>query len=254
MKQKLVVKNLCSASLKSVDFTIDKCSLNAIISKDFIDKVELLECISGLKEFQGEIILDGNVITKSCQHISLCKGVISLNDYSVIENVLEPLKNIGLDNNASKKKVYDLFKKADVENLMNKKIKELSYSEKKIISILKSIIIEPSLLLLEDPFTSLDLNYKEKLVNYLKEMKKTVVLFTTDNPEDLFIADNIIILKGGRVIANDKKEKVFQNDNLFIKNGVKMPFIIDLSHKLKSYQLIDEIFYNEKDLIDRIWN
>ena len=256
MNDGLIVDNLNYGILNNISFSLKESTFTALIGKGGSGKTSLLRCISGLCEHSGNIIISGNVITKSSkmnENIGIFTELFTLVDGTGFENIMEPLSYLGLSLDKIKKKVYDISKKLGIESLIYKNINVLSYSEKKMIAIAKSIVHEPSVIMLDNVFDSLDLYYKNKLISYLKSIKKGIIIFTTNNSEDLMLADNIIILKDGKIIENSARDDLFIKENVFIKNGFKLPFIIDLSHKLQSYELVDHLIYSNEDMVNELW-
>ncbi len=255
MKEGLIVENLNCDTLKNINLSFEKNTITAVLSNSN-DKSILLDCLFGLHDYAGNIEIDGKNISKSPEiykKISLCKDIFTLEEGTAFENVMQHLINIGYSENKARKKTYDISEKLDIDKLIFKDINTLSYSEKKVISIVKSLVIESDIVLLDNVFESLDIEYKDMLVMYLKSLKDKIVIFTTNNPEDLMIASDILILNNGELVKFDNKEKIFESEDTFIKNGLKLPFIIDLSYKLKSYNLIDHIIYNERDMVKELW-
>ena len=224
-------------------------------------KTLLFKCIFGLEIAEGVISYNSKIITKDnidkiIKKFGIYLGLNNLENKNVFQNIIEPLNNLNYDSEKSKNKIYEISKKLGIENLLYKDINSLSHSEKKIVSFVQSVIHEPKVILIDGLFDSLDINYKEKIVNYLmqiKKSKKCIIIFTTNNSDDLWLADNLIIIKNGKVSINDSFDKIIEEENLFSKNDIKLPFMIDLSYKLKSYELIDRLIYSADEMVDEIW-
>ena len=125
-----------------------------------------------------------------------------------------------------------------------------------MVSFAQSIIHSPNLILIDNLFDSLDKHYKEKIISFLKSIKKTkktIILFTANNSEDLFLADNLLIIKSGKIIEMGEPKKLLENESLFIKNDVDIPFISDLSNKMIAYELINKPIYDMNEMVEEIW-
>lgn len=254
MKYGLTVDNLNFYILNDISFSLESGTFTAIIGNSGSGKSLLLKCIAGLCNYNGKVIINGNAITKQSK-VSSSIGFFTdwLDNCTAFENIMKPLINLGFDESSAKKAVYDLAKKLEIENLLYKEIDSLSYSEKKMVGIAKSIVHRPSIILLDNAFDSLDIHYKNKVISYLKSMKKSTVIFTTNNSENLMIADNIIIIRCGKIVEKDTRNKIFENESVFTKNKIKLPFIIDLSHKLNSYELVNHLIYSNEDMVNELW-
>ena len=66
-------------------------------------------------------------------------------------------------------------------------------------------------------------------------------------------ADNLILLKKGKLITCGNVKELIKDENLFIKNDIELPFIINLSYKLKAYELIDKLIYTTDEMVEEIW-
>ena len=83
-------------------------------------------------------------------------------------------------------------------------------------------------------------------------MSSNIINITT-YMDDTLLGDNIIIMDKGKIVLNGTKEDVFEQNDIIKKVGLDLPFIIDLSIKLKYYGLVDRIYFNMEELIDVIW-
>ena len=117
----------------------------------------------------------------------------------------------------------------------------------------KTIIHDPNIILLDNIFSGMDSIFKNKIISYLKQLKNKTIIIVTNNSEDILLADKIIIFNDGSVIECGNRDDILSNEKLFIKNDINMPFIVELSHKLKSYELIDDIILDEKEMVNDIW-
>lgn len=259
MKNSLIVQNLNYNVLNNISFSLNGNTFTALIGNSGSGKTSLLKCLAGLLEYSGNVSLNGSIITKTSKlnkNISIYLGTINLSNGTVFSNLMEPLNNLGISSSKSKNKIYEITKRLGVNLLLYKDIKNLSYAQKKVIAFIKSIIHEPSIVLIDNLFDSLDLNYKNKIVSYLSKLKnekKAIIIFSTNDSENLILADNIIGLNKGKIVINGTSHELFEDSSLFIKNKLKLPFIVDLSHKLKAYELIDNLIYNIPEMVDELW-
>lgn len=259
MKSVLVVENLnYKDKLKNINLELKQGQITALMGKSGSGKTLLLKSIFGLINSQGNINFNGIILTKDNSYevrknFGIYLGLNILDDKMVFENLIDSLINLNYDIDIAKKKVYEISKKLGIENLLYKEINALSYSQKKIVCFAQSVIHEPKVILIDNLFDSLDINYKNKIVKYLKQMKKCIILFTTNNSEDLWFSDNVIIMKNGKIIDYNKVKDLINEEDKFTKNDIKLPFLIDLSYKLKSYELIDNLICDCDEMVDEIW-
>lgn len=262
MSTNLKVENLKYKDiLKDININMKESTITALMGSSGSGKTLLLKSLFGLTDAEYIINYNDKIITKDNidkirKKFGIYLGLNKLEDKNVFLNIIEPLNNLNYDTDASKDKVYELSKKLGIENLLYKDINALSHSQKKIVSFAQSIIHEPKVIFIDGLFDSIDVYYKNKIVKYLKRLKKNnkcIIIFTTNNSEDLCFSDNLIVIKNKKILVNDSIDKLMENENLFTKNSIKFPFLVDLSYKLKAYDLIDKLIYNIEEMVDKIW-
>ena len=136
---------------------------------------------------------------------------------TVEENIalIPEMKNF--DKKEIKEKTEDLLKKVglDPKHYMNRLPKELSGGEKQRVGILRAIIANPKILLMDEPFSALDPISKVQLQDLIKtlhnEYKMTTVFVTHDMDEAMKLADRICVLKNGKVVQISTPEVIREN-------------------------------------------
>ena len=136
---------------------------------------------------------------------------------TVAENIalIPEMKNF--DKKEIKEKTEDLLRKVglDPKHYMNRLPKELSGGEKQRVGILRAIIANPKILLMDEPFSALDPISKVQLQNLIKtlhnEYKMTTVFVTHDMNEAMKLADRICVLKNGKVVQISTPEVLKEN-------------------------------------------
>ena len=136
---------------------------------------------------------------------------------TVAENIalIPEMKNF--DKKEIKEKTEDLLKKVglDPKHYMNRLPKELSGGEKQRVGILRAIIANPKILLMDEPFSALDPLSKVQLQDLIKtlhnEYKRTTVFVTHDMDEAMKLADRICVLKEGKVVQIATPEVLKEN-------------------------------------------
>lgn len=148
---------------------------------------------------------------------------------TVSENIalIPEMKNF--DKKEIKEKTEDLLKKVglDPKHYMNRLPKELSGGEKQRVGILRAIIANPKILLMDEPFSELDPISKVQLQDLIKtlhnEYKMTTVFVTHDMDEALKLADRICILQDGKVVQIATPKEMQDNPaNDFVREFFKV--------------------------------
>lgn len=131
----------------------------------------------------------------------------------------------------------------------------LSGSNKILLKLLVAILNKPKLLILDASFDELDNNQKQHVIKVIKSLckKGMTIINITNDMENTLDGDEIILLCDGtiKVIAN--KEEFYRNEKIIKDCGLGLPFIVDLSIKLKYYQIVDKIYFNMEELVDAVW-
>ena len=92
------------------------------------------------------------------------------------------------------------------------------------------------------------------MLDYLKSQKNKTILFFTNDSNYYNLADIILLLKDGNLIKYHSVEEIFKNENKKLKQGIKIPFTLDLSNKLISYNLLEKTILNIEEMVDEIWD
>ena len=128
-----------------------------------------------------------------------------------------------------KEKTEELLKKVglDPSQYMNRFPFDLSGGEKQRIGILRAIIANPKILLMDEPFSALDPISKTQLQDLIKnihdEFKITIIFVTHDMTEALKLADRVCIMKKGKVVQIDKPDEILNKPaNEFVKKFINI--------------------------------
>jgi iron(III) transport system ATP-binding protein len=165
-----------------------------------IGKTTILRTIAGLQKLDsGKIIFKGNLISSNDFNLEPEKRNIALSfqdnslfpNYNVLENI-----NFGIkrnNNNKFKFTTNDLIKILHLEGLLAKFPHQISAGEAQRVSLARSLMSKPDLLLLDEPFSNIDQNLKEdlqpKIKKLLKEINLTTIIVTHDSYEAFYMAD-----------------------------------------------------------------
>lgn len=223
-------------------------------------KSTLIKILSGLLKFDGEIFIDNiKLEPKNYKEIRQKIGLVFSNidnqivSEKVFDNIAFALQNLGVKKSEIISSVTDITNKLDISYLLKENIFNLSKYEKILVVLASVLIYKPNLLILDEALSDLDNNDRIKILKMLKTFDGMTIINITQNTEDILYGEKIIVLDEGKIVEYDTNENVFKNDRIFSKLGLSLPFMVDLSIKLKYYNLIDRIIYDMDEMVDILW-
>ena len=140
----------------------------------------------------------------------------------------------------------------NVNNIIHKKIRDLSVNDRVLIKILSYAIYNPSYIAIDDLLIYLDTRTKILLLNYLHAKGITLINVTT-NMEDVLYTDYILCLYDGINAIDGRTLDVLKNEKLLKRLGFDLPFYYDLSIQLELYGLIKKVCLNKEAMVSNIW-
>ena len=231
-----------------------------INEKDFITIVGSSSCgkTTLAKLLCGYIKIDNIKINGNTDDISVVFDNIEDNFIydTVLENLVFPLENRNYSKNEIDEKLNDIVTYLKIEDLLDCNINTLSGGEKELVALASSLITEPKLLIIDDAFSMLDIIQKEKIFKLLKKLnreKKTTIVYLTSDVESIVYGKSIAIISNKTIIKNEPLKTILKDEKSFKSAKQKLPFMADLSLKLKYYNLIDDIILEESKMVDALW-
>lgn len=191
-----------------VNLEIKTGQLVALLGPSGSGKSTLLKLIAGLElQDSGRIWLSGKDSTflsiQERQIGFVFQNYALFNNLTVFQNIIYGLKLKKRNTKRIKERSNELLKLINLQNFSNRYPNQLSGGQKQRVALARSLAIEPKVLLLDEPFGALDFQVKKNLRNWLKKLQQevsvTTLLVTHDQQEAMELANEIVILKNGRV-------------------------------------------------------
>jgi ABC-type multidrug transport system ATPase subunit len=148
------------------DYKFKKNKVSVISGRNGAGKTTLLKSIASLIEYEGNIQVNGEITYNSQEAVIFNR--------SAYENIIYPLKIRKLDISLYQEKINNYCKVLSIEHLLDKNALKLSSGEKMKISIIRSIIFDPEIVLLDEPTTHLDLESINELSILIKKLKDKI--------------------------------------------------------------------------------
>jgi ABC-type sugar transport system ATPase subunit len=225
--------------LKGISMEFPKNKLTVLVGPSGCGKTTLLRCIAGLeKKFEGHIFDDGkNILDISPKERNVSMVFQDFALYSTLsakENITIALKAARIPKVEIAQRLKEISKYLDIDDILNKRINTLSGGEKQRIAVARSMIRNPSLLLLDEPFANLDAslkkNIKREFKNLLEKFQITSILVTHDQNEAAEMADLIAVMDNGRILQTGTATQLYYKPRtLFVAEFIGNPPINLLS-------------------------
>tara|TARA_Y100001970_G_scaffold197261_1_gene239943 strand:+ start:597 stop:1670 length:1074 start_codon:yes stop_codon:yes gene_type:complete len=208
----------------------------SLLGPSGVGKTTILRTISGLQKLNsGEIYLKNKLISSDNFHLEPEKRNIALSfqdnslfpNYNVIDNINFGKKR--LNGNGFYYKTSDIIKLLHIEPILEKYPHQISAGEAQRVSLARSLVSKPDLLLLDEPFSNIDQNLKEEIQysvkKLLKEINLTTIIVTHDSFEAFSLADRCGIILNQELKQFDVPYSVHHEPNSlevarFLNKGV----------------------------------
>ena len=206
--------------LNNVNFELKKDSIACILGPSGSGKTTLLKLIAGLDNVQnGRILINDQEVSSANKHLPTEKRRIGFlfQDYALFPHltVKENLKYpINFKNSIYK--IDDIIDVVKLPDSLDKYPHELSGGEQQRVALARSIISHPDLLLLDEPFSSLDLNLREEIrddtLHLLQKSNVSTIIVTHDPFEAMFISNQINIMdNNGSIVQSGPPAELYNN-------------------------------------------
>ncbi len=234
MKNFLELSNIskCFGSenvLSEISLVIEKGKTLSLLGTSGSGKTTLLKVIAGLEQQdKGEIILEGiNVGTTKPQNrqcVYLYQESLLFPHLNVFENIAFGLRIRKEKEAIIVTKVMEMLELIDLKYHANKMTNQLSGGQKQRISFARAMVIEPRILLLDEPFGALDSVTRKQMQNLFKELvsktKTTAIFVTHDLKEAIIMGDNIGKIEKGKLFQYQNKTAFFQDENTGVQSEI----------------------------------
>ncbi|WP_282192857.1 ABC transporter ATP-binding protein [Romboutsia ilealis] len=206
--------------LENINIDIKDGELVSLLGVSGCGKSTTLQLIAGLiNPDSGDIIFNDksvlNIPTGKREAVIVFQDYLLFPHMSVYENIEFGLKMKNINKKTRKDKVNELIKLVKLNGYENKYPSELSGGQKQRVAIARTLAINPKVLLLDEPFSNLDINLRNEMREFVLNLQKklyiTTILVTHDKEEALIMSDKIAIMVDGKIEQFDKPTTLYQN-------------------------------------------
>ena len=205
-------------AVEKMDFDIEEGSLVTLLGPSGCGKTTLLRMVAGLEEpTEGDILVRGKRINDTPIH-KRNLGMIFQNyalfpHKTIYENVAFGLKYRDVPKDSIEDKVTRALKMVRLPGVENRMPSQLSGGQQQRIALARAIVIEPDVLLMDEPLSALDENLREEMrreVDNLQQMIGVTTIFVThDQREALSMSDKVLVMREGRKQQEGTPQEVY---------------------------------------------
>ena len=225
--------------LKNISFDIKEGELICILGPSGCGKTTLLNIIGGfVSDFSGDVLLSdeniNNIPPEKREIATVFQSYGLFTHKNVIDNVSYGLKLLKVDKNTRENRAKEMLEKVGLAGYEKKKIKELSGGEQQRVAIARSMVLNPKLLLLDEPLSNLDVHLRDVMRKEIKRIQKqfgvTMIIVTHDQEDAFKLADRVIVINEGHIEQIGTPEELYKEPkNNFISSFIGENNIMDES-------------------------
>ena len=256
-------------SIRNVSLNIEEGKFYGIVGENGSGKTTLCAILRGFApsfyqgEIEGEVLVYGKPIGEYGGELATKIGYVFQNPFTQISGVKETvfeevaygLENFGVPVEEIVERVEAIMKLTHIDSLAEKNPLELSGGQMQRVALASVLVLEPDILIIDEPTSQLDPQGTEsvfEIIKMMKDKKKTIIL--VEHKIDLIAeyADEVLVLRGGKLIAGGDKAQVLSDISL-MEQGVQLPQVAILGSRLKEKGFpISEIPVTEKRAVEII--
>ena len=256
-------------ALNEVSLTIPEGKFIAIAGHTGSGKSTLVQHFNGLiSPDEGSVLVDGIDINKKGEASLSARhrvGMVfqypesQLFDETVYDDIAFGPKNLGIEGEALEqciKKSMELVQ-LDFDKYKGKSPFQLSGGQMRRVAIAGVLAMNPKYLVLDEPTAGLDPRSREAILKKFDELNKkngTTIILISHNMEDIArLADEVIVMDSGKVLATGAPEDIFMKDDILEKAGLEAPAMVSLLKELREQGLdVDPVAFTMNKGIENI--
>ncbi len=215
--------------LHHLTLQVDKGQLTCLLGSSGCGKTTILRLMAGLEmPQQGEVIIDGKRVSSGGKIIVppyqrnmgfIFQDLALWPHFTVYKNVAFGLRE--RKEEQVQEKVGEMLGFFGLQDHEEKYPHQLSGGQKQLVAIARSLVLNPRILLMDEPLANLDVKLKRKMLEHIRNLKKnfdlTVVYVTHDHKEAFAIADKVVVLNEGKIEETGTVEQIKKSENSFVK-------------------------------------
>lgn len=243
--------------LKNINFEINQGERIAIVGKNGAGKSTLAKAICQFITPEGDIRYRGqSIMTDSIKERAEKIGYVLQNPNQMIsqtmifDEVALGLRLRGVDEQAVEERVLETLKVCGLYEFRKWPISALSFGQKKRVTIASVLVMNPEIILLDEPTAGQDKRNYTEIMNFLNQLNKaghTIIMITHDMQLMLEYSDRSIVVSNGEIIADCSPVALFNQNAILEKANLKKTSLFELAEKLTVDPIALTHYYIEKE-------
>ncbi|MEG1501211.1 MAG: ATP-binding cassette domain-containing protein, partial [Clostridiales bacterium] len=224
-------------ALQDINIAIPAGSCQAFLGGNGAGKSTLFFNLNGLfRPCEGRILWQGQPLAYDKASLSRLRSLVGIilqdpNDQLFSANVYQDISfgalNLGLDEKEVRRRVDAAMEDCGISHLAGKATHALSFGQKKRVAIAGTLVMEPQLLILDEPTAGLDPMGVQELMKLLNDIRShrgaTIAISTHDIDLVPLYCDNVYLLHEGKIISQGSPDEIFANPELLRSKNLRLP-------------------------------
>ncbi|QHI73547.1 ABC transporter ATP-binding protein [Aminipila terrae] len=204
--------------LDSISLTVEDGAFISLLGASGCGKSTLLKTIAGIiTPASGSVFLNGSCADHVPSHkrgtVIVFQDLRLFPHMTVMENIAFPMKMQGVVKVKYLETAGKLLEKVQLQGFEQRRIREMSGGQLQRVALARALAANPNVLLLDEPFSSLDENLRQDMrqlvLKLQKDFKITTILVTHDRQEALSMSDKIALMMNGKILQYDTPENIY---------------------------------------------
>lgn len=252
-----------SPALNGLSLSVARGSKIAVMGANGSGKSTFFLCCNGiLKPDQGELLFKGQPVSYSKKNLLELRskvGIVFQNPdtqlfcASVYQEISFGLLNLGIPEKEAAEAVENIIETLEITDFRHRPAHALSGGQKKQVALADILVMKPEIMILDEPFAALDPVHTRIIRQQIDKMctsGMTVLLATHNTDYALEWADEVVLLKNGRVLSQDRPDKVLTDEKLLKETNLELPSVIRLHKFLCSQGMANPSFPVPRNMED----
>ncbi len=207
-------------AVENLSLTVADGEMVALLGESGCGKTTTLRMIAGFSEIDdGEVLIDGmvmNTIPAYKRNVGIFFQNYALFPHlSAYDNIAFGLKNQKKSRQEIQEKVQKIISMVKLDSLEKRYPRELSGGQQQRVALARALVMEPSIILLDEPLSNLDAKLRVEMQEEIKRIQRllgiTTIIVTHDQEEAISLADRVVVMDKGQIVQVGHPEEVFEN-------------------------------------------